>query len=469
MKKLLGIIVLGLLWCNISFANNEHLHDFNQWLYQSGNHQYLNIEQKEVCKKLIQQYGVKVPKVGLVDEPKYKSMEWFSNKCHKFQATNNLKIKKNKKRNNLGSDSNPNIDTLIYYLWNYSYRQRSSMDVRTAGVELKPTKKPYEFKFNLIEDKFVKKQMKTKGILSYLYYQDGQLLIDETSPKERLGKFMNDETKYYSMSMSKSLVSYILGHAICDGYIDGVDARINDWSILNNSLYYNQKLIDLLNMSAGDQKYINEFKKNIKDAEYENKSIYKTINVVFKDSIKSESIYNYNGFVTQLILNYTKYKTGDDYDKLLNKIFIDKVKIKHSILFSILANSYEKNGNRHPNISASRHDWLRIAKAIMDDYQNDTCVGKYLKEIYKRRIPKGSKEKEEPLFNRTKSYGGQFHMDYPGLIDRVVFGMGGYGGQAILIDMENSRIVVLNSLHYNNSKFKYSVKKLLIDPIKKGK
>ena len=469
MKKLLGIVVLGLLWCNISFADDEHLADFNQWLYQSVNHQYLNLEQKEVCKKLIQQHGLKVPKVGLVDEPKYKSMEWFSNKCHKFQATNNLKIKKNKKRNNLASGSNPNIDTLIYYLWNYSYRQRSSMDVRTAGVELKPTKKPYEFKFNLIEDKFVKKQMKTKGILSYLYYQDGQVLIDETSPKERLGKFMNDETKYYSMSMSKSLVSYIIGHAICDGYIDGVDARINDWSILNNSLYYNQKLIDLLNMSAGDQEYINEFKNNINDAEYENESIYKTINVVFKDSIKSKSIYNYNGFVTQLILNYTKYKTGDDYDKLLNKIFIDKVKIKHSILFSILANSYEKNGNRHPNISASRYDWLRITKAIMDDYQNDTCVGKYLKEIYKRRIPKGSKEKEEPLFNRTKSYGGQFHMDYPGLIDRVVFGMGGYGGQAILIDMENSRIVVIHSIHFNNTRYKYNVGKLLIDPIKNGK
>ena len=42
---------------------------------------------------------------------------------------------------------------------------------------------------------------------------------------------------------------------------------------------------------------------------------------------------------------------------------------------------------------ATRFDYLRIAKAIMDDYQNDTCVGKYLKEIYKRRIPKGSKRK----------------------------------------------------------------------------
>ena len=86
LKKLLGILVLGLLWCNISFADDEHLYDFHQWLYESGNHQYLNIEPKEVCKKLIQQHGLKVPKVGLVDEPKYKSMEWFSNKCHKFQA-----------------------------------------------------------------------------------------------------------------------------------------------------------------------------------------------------------------------------------------------------------------------------------------------------------------------------------------------------------------------------------------------
>ena len=70
--------------------------------------------------------------------------------------------------------------------------------------------------------------MKTKGILSYLYYQDGEVLIDEFSPKERLGEFLDNETKFYSMSMSKSLVSYMLGHAICDGYIDGVDTRIND-------------------------------------------------------------------------------------------------------------------------------------------------------------------------------------------------------------------------------------------------
>ena len=60
-------------------------------------------------------------------------------------------------------------------------------------------------------------------------------------------------------------------------------------------------------------------------------------------------------------------------------------------------------------------------------------------------------------------------MDYPGLKDRVVFGFGGRSGQAILIDMENSRIIVLNSIHYNNKRYKYNVKKLLINPIKHGK
>ena len=106
----------------------------------------------------------------------------------------------------------------------------------------------------------------------------------------------------------------------------------------------------------------------------------------------------------------------------------------------------------------------------MDDYQNDTCVGKYLKEIYKRRISKGGRVKDEPAFNAgSSSYGGQFHMGYQGLKKRVIFGMGGYGGNKILIDVENSRIVVLNSLHYNHERFKYNHKKLLIDPIKEGK
>ena len=233
MKKIFLILIFTLFASSNLFAESLKINKFNFWLYENGYHQYLNIKENPVCK----------------EEPKYSNL-WYYNKCDKFQGSHNLDIKiKNKalSATNIAYDSNPNRDTLIYYLWKYSYRDRGK-----HLKEFKATNNSYDFKFNLIEDKFIKKQMKTKGILSYLYYQDGEVLIDEFSPKERLGEFLNNETKFYSMSMGKSVTSYILGHAICDGYIDGVDARVNDWPVIKDSLYHDQKIINFLNMNTSD-------------------------------------------------------------------------------------------------------------------------------------------------------------------------------------------------------------------------
>jgi CubicO group peptidase (beta-lactamase class C family) len=445
MKKLLGIVVLSLLLSGNAYALDyrNSFTFFNFWLQDNGFNKYLE-------------------------------------KDSNGQLKNNLDIKAHKNRWGILYKSNPNRDTLIYYLYKYqhSHLVGDPGTMQWEQVEIKPSKNPYEFKFNLIEDKFVKKQMQTKGILSYLYFQDNHVLIDEISPENRLGEFLDNKSKFMSMSMNKSLTSYILGHAICEGYINGLDSKVDDWSIIRDTLYEKNNLIDLLNMASGDQKYLNEFTGNTgfflndKNAslEYETNTIKKSVLNYLKGSEKSKAKYNYNGFVPQLLLNYTVYKTGDDFKKILNKIFQDKVKIKHSVFMGKIRGKVEEHGIYHPMVRMTRFDYLRLAKAIMDDYQNNTCVGKYLKEIHKKRIPKRYNEnKNEPEFNRTKSYGGFFHMDYPGLKNRVVFGMGGYGGRAILIDMENSRIVVLNSLHYNNTKYKYNVKKLLINPIKKGK
>ena len=94
-----------------------------------------------------------------------------------------------------------------------------------------------------------------------------------------------------------------------------------------------------------------------------------------------------------------------------------------------------------------------------------------IKNIFERRIRKNVRGTDfsEPAYGSTSTYGGYFHLEYPGLKNREVFGMTGYGGQVILIDMEKSRIVVINSIHFNNTKYKYNIKKLLLDPIIKGK
>ena len=58
-------------------------------------------------------------------------------------------------------------------------------------------------------------------------------------------------------------------------------------------------------------------------------------------------------------------------------------------------------------------------------------------------------------------------MDFPGLKDKIIFGMGGYGGNMILIDAENSRILVVNSLHYNNKNINIITKNYYMINLKK--
>ena len=385
------------------------------------------------------------------------------------------KAKKYKGDFHIPYKANPNLDTLKYYMYKYNRDTRSEKKSRT----IEPSLEHYEFEFDLREYKFLNKELKKKGVVSYLYFENGKVIIDEMSPKDRLGDFIDNETRLRSNSMGKSLTSIILGHAICEGYIESVDTKINDWPLLKGSLYENHKLIDLLNMASGDQKYVYDSfilkngKTNRNEAFAVDNMSVRFLGVEFKNKKASEKrIYNYNNVNTNLILNYVLFKSKGNFDKLLAKIFQKKAKIKYPVFF-FKKNATDEYGNADPMFYATRFDYLRIAKVLMDDYQNNTCFGKYLKEIYNRKISKNLGDNNgprgEPRFNRTFSYGGQFHLDWPGLKNKTVFAMGGRSGQAILIDMDDSRIIVLNSIHYNNGRFRFNEKKLLINPIKFGK
>ena len=123
---------------------------------------------------------------------------------------------------------------------------------------------------------------------------------------------------------------------------------------------------------------------------------------------------------------------------------------------------YPTQGSGRYSFYATRYDYLRIAKTIMDDWNNNTCAGKYLKTIYERRINKNRKEssyKPKSAGSYSRKYGGQFHFDITGLSKRKILAMDGFGGQQILIDFEKKRIIVVNTLdqHYNWKKIVYSV------------
>ena len=453
MKKFL-IIFLILIFSTTAYANNR-LDGFNKWLFENGYSEYVKKVESAVCKT----------------EPKYSNL-WYYNKCDQPKYENNLKIK--------FYDSwlpeeteKPNYGTLLFELYKYTYspyRDKPMADV----YEVKPSSKPYKFKSNLQEDNYIDKQLNKTGLISYLRFEDGKITIDKFTPEDRFGKFINKDTKLRSMSVGKTMASYVAGHAICGGYIDSINSRLNDWPLIENTLYYDQKLINLLNMSAGDQEYVyssdflldNKFTSGTDD-NAEDISQYITY---FKNSKKATLRFNYSAFATQLIFNYVLFKTGDDFEKILEKTFNKKAKIKDSVIFWKVKNSSKERGNANIMFYATRYDYLRIAKAMLDDWQNDTCVGKYLKIIWENRVDKENDKREREgkgdriQYRFASGYAGQFQTHYKGINKkRPVMGMHGRGGQHIVIDFERSRIVVTNAIYEN-----FNFPKIVYQPIKKG-
>ena len=456
MKKLLGIIVLGLLLSNSSYSNEKY---FNQWLLNNGHTGLASVKEVDICKEF-----------------KRNSKEWFSAKCEnypkgRFLLKNNLKIK--------FFDgwipeevAKPNYGTLLYEFYKYTVFPFKKAN-RPNKYEIDPSSNPYEFKSNLQENKYINKQLKKTGLLSYLRFEDGQITVDKTSPNDRFGKFISNKTKLRSMSVGKSMVSYVTGHAICGGYIDSVNSRLNDWPLIENTLYYDQKLIDLLNMKAGDRNYVQSSDLRIKDTGFDGINHHHDIEEymsVFKNTKKIKNApFNYSQMATELIFNYVLFKTGDDFEKILEKIFKEKAKIEDSVFFYKIPNSSKEKGNANNMFFATRHDYLRIAKVMLDDWQNDTCVGKYLKTIFDNRIEKENdkrrKEGKKVQWVQARGYAGQFQTHYKGISKkRPVMGMHGRGGQHIVIDFERSRIIVTNSVYEN-----FNYKKIVYSVIKKGK
>jgi len=346
------------------------------------------------------------------------------------------------------------------------------------GWEVKGSENHYKFQSNLREDKDVLKEFKNNketGIISYLLFEDGKIVIDESDiPISIQGDKIIDDL-LPSHSMGKSLVSYVTGHAICEGYIDNVNVKLNDWPLIKNTLYEDSILLDLLNMKAGDQKWVGERMKNgsdnrIKGPMKENVNVIglmKVMNEYLRGSEKSKLIYNYSALTTNVVMNYVKHKTDGNWEKLLHKVFNEHVGVKNSVYFQ-KSKKYLKTDFDSARYSfyATRYDYLRIAKAMLDDWYNDTCAGKYLKTIYKNRIKKKDNTKEpDDVGLYTKTYGGQFHFDIFGLKKtRKIIGMSGFAGQQILIDLDNKRIIVVNSLYKN-----YNWKKIVHSVIKKDK
>jgi len=351
--------------------------------------------------------------------------------------------------------ANPNLETVRHHMELYNNRGPKGRH------DSEPSPSPRALKFNLRDEPFIDRQLRKTFLASYLMYEKGEVVIDKISPQDRFGDLIDNDTLLYSMSLGKSVGSYLMGHAICKGYIESIDHKLSDWPIVANSLIAEASVRDVINAATGHQKYMrnNEiFKQGTNVNGY---TIETLVKFELPGSTPSRKRFEYGQLPANVALNYIDFKTDHQFESLMNEVFRDHVGLDGPLRFTQVRTGYSKTqGLIRANFLATRHDTLRIAIAMLEDWHSDNCVGKYLKDIYANRIGKGAKQSWGDGF--STSYGGFFHTDYPSIGDTVM-GMDGYGGIALLINFDDQRIVYAHAAHRD-----YAFKKIILDAVEDG-
>ena len=98
---------------------------------------------------------------------------------------------------------------------------------------------------------------------------------------------------------------------------------------------------------------------------------------------------------------------------------------------------------------------MRLSVEMLNDWNNNTCEGQYLKSLYDNKteyrntINKKYFGVKTCICGLSTHYAGQFHMELSGARNREMFLMDGYGGNVTVIDFENNKILQVLSVHRN--------------------
>lgn len=279
-----------------------------------------------------------------------------------------------------------------------------------------------------------------------MVYENGALVIDEKSPADRFGDLLEADPFIYSMSLGKSLVGYLMGHAVCQGYVESLDHKLSDWPLVEDTFIAYATVRDVVNASLGHQVFMKN-NEEFRSGRFVKGSL---LNIILQEKMVGAKPGQKRHFYGQLpafiALNYISFKTGHKFKDFSSKVLSEYVGLANELIWAHQpVAGGEKYGNIHPNFNATREDTLRIGMAILEDWNQETCVGKYLKDLYAHRVTKGFEQRNGISSGRPRSYAGFFHTDYDD-ISGVVMGMDGYGGISMLINFDKNRIVYAHAV-----------------------
>ena len=299
-------------------------------------------------------------------------------------------------------------------------------------IQISPATSVKTLNRELIENKNTKKideNIKKKSLLSVLYFDGQNIVVDKKSSK------IQDKTKLYSFSISKSFLSYILGNVICNGDINSLDDKISDYvPETKGTLYENSTFKDLINMKAGDTNFASRKAGSAKFI-YAGQVIQKkTVKGYLAESSNlktTKKVFNYNNFLTDLVARAIDLKSSGGLKKAYQD-FANKAGTSSEMFFITDDSGWPL---LHGWTYATREDFLKLGIQVSKDWNSNTCIGDYLKNIDSMRDKSDDKNSE---------YSGYFWFNKKNKLRHAQ--MRGHGSQQIHIDLENNRVLTYHSI-----------------------
>ena len=93
-----------------------------------------------------------------------------------------------------------------------------------------------------------------------------------------------------------------------------------------------------------------------------------------KNTKAAKSKYSYSNLNTNLVGSYVLYKMGHkDFKEMLNEIFANKVGIEYDMIIKKQRKAKRNQASLTYGMHITRYDYLRIAVAMLDDLNKNTC------------------------------------------------------------------------------------------------
>ena len=154
-----------------------------------------------------------------------------------------------------------------------------------------------------------------QNVAGLLVLKDGKIAY------ERYGLGNTRESRWISFSVTKSVVSMLVGAAIRDGYIEGVDEMVSDYlPRLRGSPYDESTIRNILQMASGvdwNEDYADPAS-DVNSASWQTVALYDYLSQKQRDSAPGE-VFNYNTAETNLVGTLLRSAIGNNLSTYLEE------------------------------------------------------------------------------------------------------------------------------------------------------